>query len=184
MNSLERCLTAWAWIAITHEAERWKCFLLCVYALVPCLWVCVLPCVTCDVCTSLYVLTCCWECAPLLRQIRLICRITGSPKWPGLTGTIHQNIVGALGPGWGFMLRLHLQGLELHWNPLHLYTTILKWSMAGQMTFIPSKCSPLFVPDRGTLYQKYNLVYFLRKENTQKDKFSNDYITKTQLSAC
>lgn len=111
---------------------------------------------TCNVRTSvyLYVLARCCECAPLLGQIWVICRITGSPKWPGLTGTINQNIVGALGRGRGFMLRLHLQGLELHWDPVHLYTMIFKWSMAGWTTFISSKCLHGCWTVKGTVHRK------------------------------
>lgn len=94
MNTLERCLTAWAWIAITHETGHWKRFLFV------CLCVCQWPCQCVTMCTFnvrtsvyLYVLVYCCECAPLLGQIWVICRLTGSPKWPGLTGTINQNIV-------------------------------------------------------------------------------------------
>lgn len=106
----------------------------------------------------LYVLVHCCERAPLLGQIWVICRITGSPKWPGLTGTINQNIVGALGRGCGFMLRLHLRGLELHWDPMHLCTMIFKWSMTGWTTFISTKSLHGYWTVKGAVHQKYTTI--------------------------
>lgn len=125
------CYHTWGWAV---EELLFVCLCVCSW---PCVWVCVCPCVL-----VMYALLCTCTSSriavALLGQIWVICRITGSPKWPVLTGTINQNIVGALGQGRGFMLRLHLQGLELHWDPVHLHTMIFKWSMAGWTTFISS----------------------------------------------
>ena len=76
---------------------------------------------------------------PFTVQMWVICRITGRPKWPGLTGAINQSVVGALGRDRGVTLRLHLQVLELHRDPEQQHTVIFKWSMAGWTAFISSK---------------------------------------------